>query len=699
MLSTCETPRKQYINLQKRETSRQEASRPSEIKFSNLKSVTHLLKFCAKERNAVLGACVHSKIVKGALGANVVFANSMLDVYAKAGKLEEASKLFEQMPERTIVSWTIMLSLYCKTHEPDKAIWLFQEMVKIVQPNEFALAILLQVCIQKIDYKLVKTIHSYMIRHGFDRDRFLQNSLIDAYSKSGLVDAAEKVFLGLSCRDVVSWTSVISGCVANMMGERALALFIRMQDDMVAPNEVTMLSILRACSLVGRRHIFRWIHGMILKTEWQNNTLVINSVAEMYLVNGWFLEGFRLFCGSCFTSEFLYLNPETIATLLQQSCHCGYLNLAKELHGYLIKHRYFTCTIIENSLMDVYGQNKEVNIACRLFNQMNCTDTVSWNTMITCLVKNGQPYEALTLSAELHSSGIEPDFVTMMESIQACSDLASLQLGQVAHGYIIRAGLVIDVFLGNSLINMYGKTGRIDLAKKVFEEMPHRDLGSWNSIIAAYGSNGNGTLAVQMFMELIKLATPKPNAITCVNVLSACAHRGLVKEGFQIFDRMRRREHIVEPQMEHYACMVDLLARSGRVEEAQAFIEEMPLTPSTDIWITLLGACGVSRKVEIAERIADKLSVIDPAGSWRVAMANIYARVGRWEDAVVVRAKMRGFERQKKDAGWSCVEVRGKQFKFLVGDTRHSDSEMIYKVLNTMNEHCRDLALDGLMET
>lgn len=173
----------------------------------------------------------------------------------------------------------------------------------------------------------------------------------------------------------------------------------------------------------------------------------------------------------------------------------------------------------------------------------------------------------------------------------------------------------------------------------------------------------------------------QPNAVTFVNVLSACSHSGLVEEAFECFSKMGE-EYGVQPSMEHYACIVDLLGRQSRLDEAEDFIKKMPFRPGQAVWGALLGSCGQSRNVEVAERAASNLSMLEPEGNvWRVTMSNVYAGVERWDDAVKLRMEMKHGKGLRKDIGWSSIEIRGGSYRFIAGDTRHPGSEKIYEVL------------------
>ncbi|KAL0408147.1 UNVERIFIED_CONTAM: Pentatricopeptide repeat-containing protein, chloroplastic [Sesamum radiatum] len=659
--------------------------------FSNALSS---LRTCTENEDPRLGSCFHAQIMKLGVESDVFIGNSLINMYSKCDHIRDAENLFDHMPNRTIVSWTSMMSAYQRNGLADETILLFLRMLESLQPNEFTLAVALQACALKGYGDLIEVIQCFAIKSGLILDDFLQNCLVDAYAKLGMLRAAAKLLQGLYRRDVVCWTSVISGCVCNGNAKTALALFCRMQENGVLPNDVTMLTILKACSEINDRKVMQWIHGLVLKGSWCVSELVLNSLIEMYSTNGYFRESLTIFCHFCFRNEGLYPSPETMASLLQGCGNCGSLKLGEEIHGYLIKQGFLPCTVAENSLMNMYTRNGCVDSAFILFRTMAKRDVISWNTIINCFVKNNQPVTALGLLGEIHREGsrdnVYPDFVTLLASLEACSDLALLIQGEVLHGYLTSTGLLGDIFVQNALIDMYAKSGRLDSAENIVKEMHERDIGSWNSIIAAYGINGNGTSALKVFADLERSGTMKPNAITFTNVLSACAHAGLVEEGFKIFNSMEKH-HNTRPSMEHFACMVDLLGRAGRVEEAEMFIYKMPMQPGPDVWAALLGACVVVGNVTIAEKAAKELAVMEPSSSiWRVALSNAYAAAGKWQEAAEIRAEFRRSKQFVKEGGWSSVNVEGYEFTFMAGDTKHPESAMIYGIIGTLQHHMQD---------
>ncbi|CAA0838184.1 Unknown protein [Striga hermonthica] len=360
----------------------------------------------AKPEDAKTGPSAHARMVKSGLDADVFIGNSLIDMYSKIDRLDDARNVFDYMPQRTVVSWTSIMSAYNRHGLPHETILLFSRMLECenVQPNEFTLAVLLQACALRCDGDLVEIVQCRVVKTGFLADGFLQNSLVDAFVKSGMLAGAEKLVLGMAKRDVVSWTSVISGWVSSRgnKAERAVELFCRMLEYGVSPNDVTMVAVLKACSVIGSFEIMRWVHGLVVKGNWCVNSLVLNSLMEMYSVNEYLFESVNTFCRFSFNKDGRYPCVETMANLLQGCGIYGELKLGEEIHGFLIKHGFLPCTVVENSLINMYAKNGLTNSALLIFMKMVDRDIISWNTIMNCLVKNGDPSRALTLLRQIH---------------------------------------------------------------------------------------------------------------------------------------------------------------------------------------------------------------------------------------------------------------------------------------------------------
>ncbi|KAK3158733.1 hypothetical protein QOZ80_2AG0140900 [Eleusine coracana subsp. coracana] len=668
-----------------------------------------LLRGAAARRDSALTSALHATLLKsGALhpAQPLAASNSLLHAYLQCGLLSRALRLLDETPRRDAATYTSLISAQCRLGAPLDAFRAFLDMLAwgagqgeddgAVRPNEFTAATLLQACGLARDDRLGRMVHGYLVAGGFCRDPFVVGSLVNMYAKVGDVVSARRLVLGLPSRDVVSWTAIISGCVLNGMLAEALEVFIMMLEDGVLPNNVTMLSVIQACSLMGASELFSPVHALVVLLELEDDASVVNSLILMYAKNGFVEEAMRLFEGLYLRRGNVCSSEDVLAAILYGCAISGSLKNGEGIHGHLIKMGAFPSISIENSLMGMYARFEQVGAADLVFNSMQGKDIVSWNTIISCLAKSDHVNEALELFSALHAGtdGLTPDFVTVLSIVQACTNAGLLLQGQMLHGYIMKSGFLYDVSICNALISMYAKLGRLDFAEMIFRQMDTKDLVSWNSMINAYGIHGDGHSALRIFHQLKNAGTPAPNAITFVSVISACSHSGLISEGYECFESMRM-DHGIEPSMDHYACVVDLLGRSGRFAEAEEFIRDMPVQPNSSIWGPLLAACQLHGNVDLAEKAAKELSALEPESDiWRVSLSNTYALAGRWKDAAKVRTEMRRVG-LRKETGWSFVDVGGVDgFRFMSADSRHPDAEEIYAIWHSMNNHMADLAAD-----
>jgi pentatricopeptide repeat protein len=670
-----------------------------------------LLRGAAARRDAPLTSAVHAALLKsGALhpAQPLAASNSLLHAYLQCGLLSPALRLLDETPRRDAATYASLISAHCRRGAPLDAFRAFLDMLAwggagdltedaaAVRPNEFTAAAALQACGLARDGRLGRMVHGYLVAGGFCGDPFVVGSLVNMYAKVGDAASARRLVLGLPCRDVVSWTAIVSGCVLNGMLEEALEVFVMMREDGVLPNNVTMLSVIQACSLMGASELFGPVHALVVLLELEDDASVVNSLIMMYAKNGLVEEAVLLFNGLYLKSGNVCANEDVIAAILYGCTISGSQKNGEGIHAHLIKMGAFPSISVENFLMGMYARFEQVDAAHLVFSGMEVKDIVSWNTIISCLAKSDHVNEAMELFSVLHAGGggLAPDFVTVLSIVQACSNAGLLHQGQMLHGCIMKTGFVYDVSICNALISMYAKLGRIDFAEMIFERMDIKDLVSWNSMITAYGMHGDGHSALRIFNQLKDARTPAPNAITFVSVISACSHAGLISEGYKCFESMRTG-HGIEPSMDHYACVVDLLGRSGRFAEAEEFIRDMPVAPNSSIWGPLLAACQLHGNVDLAEKVANELSSLEPESDiWRVSLSNTYAFAGRWKDAAMIRTEMRRVG-LRKEIGWSFIDVGGVEgFKFVSGDTRHHDAEKIYSVWHSMKKHMADLAAD-----
>ncbi|KAK8968600.1 putative pentatricopeptide repeat-containing protein [Platanthera guangdongensis] len=278
---------------------------------------------------------------------------------------------------------------------------------------------------------------------------------------------------------------------------------------------------------------------------------------------------------------------------------------------------------------------------------------------------------------------IRPNEITIVSLLPACSFFSSLRKGQSIHAYVIRSGFDSNIIVNSALITMYSRCGNADAAFMLFNNMEEKNVFVWTTMIEGFSINGNFELALKLFKEMQEVGL-KPNSFTLIVVLSACSHGGLIEEGLMIFDTMKERFHI-DPGTKHYACVVDMLSRGGKLNEAENFIEKMELPLTGSILGSLLGACRVHRNVKLGEKLAVKLFQLEPYNEINyVVLSNIYASVGRWDDVGRVRRLM-AVKGLSKSSGCSWVEIKEKVYVFGAHDQSHSESESIYQKIAELN--------------
>ncbi|CAL0333399.1 unnamed protein product [Lupinus luteus] len=410
----------------------------------------------------------------------------------------------------------------------------------------------------------------------------------------------------------------------------------------VLPDNYAVTSILKACVFQRALGNGREVHGQVLK-----NGLGLDRSIGLKLVE---LYG-----------------------------KCGELDDARKVFDKMPERDFVARTILMGLCFD-HGMVEE---GVREFDEINTRDAVCWTAVIDGLVRNGELNKGLEMFREMQVKGVKPNEVTFVCVLSACSQLGALELGRWIHMYMRRCNVKVNRIVAGALINMYSRCGDIDEALVLFNEMKAKDVSTYNSMIVGLALHGKSIVAIELFREMLNLKL-RPNSITFVGVLNACSHGGLVELGYEIFQLMEA-VHGIEPQVEHYGCMVDILGRVGRLEEAYNFIGRMRVQADDKMLCALLSACKIHKNTEIGEKVAILLSscsTID-SGSY-IMLSNFYASMERWNYAAQVRETMvkGGIS---KEPGCSSIEVNSVLHEFFAGDVRHLERERIYKKLKELN--------------
>ncbi|KAL7138725.1 hypothetical protein ABFS83_09G002000 [Erythranthe nasuta] len=493
---------------------------------------------------------------------------------------------------------------------------------------------------------LAQSITAGIFQHDFDC------RLLDAYAKLNKLAEARKVFELMPSPDVSSWTSLQNLYLKCKQPMKTLVVFSALLlSDFVKPDSHSVVAALSACA---RRKDLRngsIIHGMTYKYLQKPRPSVHNALIDMYGKN-------------------------------------GRVDLAQRVFGSI----NFKDVAIWTSLLNGYLLNGDVESAKAVFDDMPQRNVVSWTTMIVGYVRNKNPIEALELFTRMrHADSGEdctPTTVTVVAVLSACADIGALNLGSSIHGHIIkRIGFGLDITVNNGLIDMYGKSGNLDSALKLFDSMRRKDLFSWTTMISGLAINGRGKYALMVFDSMVASGSV-PNEVTFLSVLLACTHAGLVAEGEKIFENFVNRYHM-KPKIEHFGCMVDLFVRAGCLEKALLLIERMPMKPDAIIWRSLLGACLEHGDLGLAEVAGKKVLELEPDDdAVYILLWSIYRSKNRWGEALKAMKTMRD-RRIKKTPGCSWIEVNGVVHEFLAESSRHYVRDSIAIVLDGVIEHSK----------
>lgn len=655
------------------------------IFFTDSSPFAKLLDLCVKLRSSRDARSVHGRLIQTPFCEEVFIQNRLIDVYGKCGYLDYARKVFDRMSERNVFSYNSIISTLMRWGFVDESAWLFSLMPEKDQCswnsmiagfaqhdrfeealdwfvrmhrddfvlNDYSFGSGLSACSRLKDLKLGAQIHGLISKSKYSLDVFMGSGLIDFYSKCGLVGCARRVFDGMEEKNVVSWNCLITCYEQNGPANEALEAFGRMTEHGFKPDEVTLASVVSACATLAAFKEGVQIHARVVKSDKFRNDLILgNALVDMY-------------------------------------AKCGRVNEARCVFDRMPVRN----AVSETTMVSGYAKSASVKAARSMFATIKQKDIVSWNALIAGYTQNGENEEALGLFRMLKRESVCPTHYTFGNLLNACANLADLELGRQAHSHVVKHGFRFqfgeepDIFVGNSLIDMYMKCGSVEEGLRVFENMVEKDHVSWNTMIVGYAQNGYGMEALELFQKMLE-SGEKPDHVTMIGTLCACSHAGLVEEGRRYFFSMTK-EHGLLPVKDHYTCMVDLLGRAGCLEEAKDLIESMPKQPDAVVWSSLLSACKVHRNITLGKYVAEKIFEIDPTSSGPyVLLANMYSELGRWGDAVSVRKLMRR-RGVVKQPGCSWIDIQSNVHVFMVKDKRHPQKKEIYSILKLLTKHMR----------
>lgn len=577
-----------------------------------------LLRHCSKCILLKQGLQLHATVTKLGFALDLIMSNYLINMYAKCGMTTVAHLVFNCMPERNVVSWTALMGGELLQGNAMGSLLLFCRMgYSGIKPNEFTLSTNLKACAFVGIAENGMQVHQLCAKTGFQSMPVVGNSIIDMYSKCGKIEAASRVFDQMPTRNLISWNIMIAGYANGGHCKRTLYLFQRMQEHDEIPDEYTFVSLLKACS------------------------------------------------------------------------SCGAILEGSQIHASLVTRGFqlSTMTILACALVDLYVKCRCLSEARYIFNHILQKNVICWTTIIVGYAQEGSQQEAMDLFKEIRKTQVQVDGFILSTMISIAADFSLVEQGRQMHSYTIRVPSGLDVSVANSLVDMYVKCGLRKEAEKRFHEISDRNVVSWTVLITGYGKHGYGKEVIYLF-EQMQLEKINPDDVTYLALLSACSHAGLIDEGCKYFSRLCE-DHNVKAKTEHYACMVDLLGRAGRLTEAKNLVDNMPLEPTVGIWQTLLGACRVHKDLKLGKEVGEILLSLDAENPVNyVMLSNIYAEAGEWKEYERVRSVMK-HKGLKKEAGCSWIEIDKVVHYFYGGDETHPLTQKILEMLKVVERRMK----------
>ncbi|WOG96253.1 hypothetical protein DCAR_0415587 [Daucus carota subsp. sativus] len=571
-----------------------------------------------------------------------------------SGKVYEAEKVFDGMPQRDVFSYTSMITVYLKNNDLLRA-----ESIFLSMPEK---GIVAESAMISGYAKAGRIEEAQKVFDGMkERNVFSWTSLISGYFGIGRVGDACRLFQEMPEKNVVSWTTMLLGFANNRLLDHAKVTFEVMPEKNVVSWTAMLKAYVDGCRIDEARKLF---NEMPQRNLYSWNVMLQGTLEDERVDEA--IQLFRLMPSR---------NAVSWTIMVMGLARNGSIEHARTYFNQMPKKDIAAW----NAMITTYSGEGLMVEASELFNKMRERNITTWNALIDGYAKNGLDGEAFKLLVHmLNCFQVRPNEITLTSVLISCKESTSELLQ--AHALVIRLGFVRSTSLMNALVTMYSKIGDVNSSWLAFTDLETKDVVSWTAMIVSYSIHGYGSQSLQAFARMLRSGTT-PDDITFVGVLTACSHAGLVNKGQKLFDSMAHA-YGLEPKAAHYSCLVDILGRAGKIEQATRVVDTMPLHERDGAVLgALLGACKIHGDVEVANRIGEELIELEPdeSGGY-VVLSNVFAACGKWDKFALIKKKMKE-RRVKKLPGFSQIDIKGQSHVFLAGDRNHPEIKQIYTML------------------
>ena len=621
------------------------------------------LKACAKKKDLHGGSRLHAHIVKkGLLAKSPYLASTLISMYSRCGMVAKAQQVFEEVSSRDTILWNALIAGYSQEGQSHAAFSCFEQMQSEgLFPDVVTFTCILKACGNTGAIEKGKQIHGEIVNKGqLENDIVLGTVLVDMYVKCDLMAEARQVLEEQSVRDVVSWSILISGYAKKGQGNEALYCFEKMQKEGLDPDVVTFTCILKACASIGALEQGEHIHNEVLSRHLLEKDIVLGTaVVDMYAKCGmiekarqsllnlpvrdvvsWsaLIAGYTqqrqceeaLNCFDQMQNEGISPDAITFISILKACGSTKAIHKGKQIHDEIVRRGMLgENTVLGNALVDMYAKCGMLVKAEHVLMELPLHDVVSWNVLISGYAQCGQCYKALDIFERMQSESLLPDAITVVCILRACGSRGAIERGKQIHG--CWGFHEEDIVFGNALVDMYAKCGVLAKAQQVIEELPVRNVVSWNALISGHAQGGQGHEALNC-LKYMQSDGLSPDEVTFQCVLRACGRNGLVNDAEMLFGDMSLKYGIV-PSIEHHSCVLVVLGCAGYFDEVLSVTKVMPFSDHPIVWLAVLNACRKWGNVKLAKFAFNQIVEFNHnCAAAHVLISDIFAAAGMKEE-------------------------------------------------------------------
>ncbi|KAI5064475.1 hypothetical protein GOP47_0021145 [Adiantum capillus-veneris] len=625
------------------------------IPVFSIKELSSVLDKCRRENDNSLAEQLHAYVRGCGFETDKVLGNVLVRLLVEVGYISDAQQLFDKLTYPDESSWNTLIKGCAKGRESEHALNLYKGLSghETIQLWSSTFVALLKACADLKNFEVGSIIYADVARKGLlEQDVILGTTVVDMYAKCGFLTIAQEVFDNLLVRDVVSWTTLITGFVQRERGEDALLYFDSMQNTGIPPDDITFACCLQACGIAGNREKGQVVHNDIVAKGLEMDVVIANTLINMYSACGVLLDAQDVFdklprdviswntllAGYVENSQYKEalsrfwqmkkegISPQavTLVCLLKACGSVGDIDRGRQIQSEVIKQDLETNPFIASALVDMYIKCGSLEKSQEVFNALPLRDAVCWTTLLTRYTENGLCERTLASFEKMHCEGISPVLATFISVLKACASLVALDKGWEVHAEVVLRGLEKDYVVGSTLLGLYSRCAQLNEAHYMFEALPFLDLVSWTTLISGQALVGDIESVFSTLQDMFGDGI-EPGRVTCGHVLNACNHGGLTDEGVMFFGMLTTDLGSI-PSSEHFTCMVDLFSRAGQIGMAAFVIKHMPRQPSAVVWHVVLAACQKWSNAEVGREAFEHAMLLDEDDyAAYVTISNIFA--------------------------------------------------------------------------